>query len=83
VLDLMEFSRESGHFHMGLSPRAGLALLNAARARARLYDRSYALPEDVQALLPAVAGHRLRLAGSYQEPSPQRLTALFAEAPSP
>jgi MoxR-like ATPase len=43
----------------GLSPRAGLMLLSAARAWALLGGRSMALPEDVQAVFPAVAGHRL------------------------
>jgi MoxR-like ATPase len=44
---------------VGLSPRAGLALLRAARAHALLLGRSHALPDDVQALFVAVAAHRL------------------------
>ncbi len=43
----------------GLSPRAGLMLLNAARAWALVGGRAMVLPEDVQAVFPAVAGHRL------------------------
>jgi len=43
-----------------LSPRAGLALLAAARAWALLAGRAMVLPEDVQAVAPAVMGHRLR-----------------------
>ena len=43
----------------GLSPRAGLLLLAAARAAALLAGRPMALPEDVQAVFPSVAGHRL------------------------
>jgi MoxR-like ATPase len=43
----------------GLSPRAGLLLLAAARAWAMLSGRPMALPEDVQAVFPSVAGHRL------------------------
>ncbi len=43
----------------GLSPRAGLMLLNAARAHALIAARPMALPEDVQAVFPSVAGHRL------------------------
>ncbi|MCC6867969.1 MAG: AAA family ATPase [Burkholderiales bacterium] len=43
----------------GLSPRAGLMLLNAARAHALLAARAMVLPEDVQAVFAAVAGHRL------------------------
>lgn len=47
-------------FAEGLSPRAGLALLSAARAWALLDGRDHVLPDDIQAVLPAVAGHRLR-----------------------
>ena len=43
----------------GLSPRAGLLLIAAARAWALIHGRPMALPEDVQAVFPAVAGHRL------------------------
>lgn len=56
---LIRFTRESGEYRGGLSPRAGLALLNAARAWAFLDRRDAVLPEDLQAVLPAVAGHRL------------------------
>jgi MoxR-like ATPase len=57
---LIEASRTSPRFAAGLSPRAGLALLAAARAWAFVCGRAAVLPEDVQAVLPAVAGHRLR-----------------------
>ncbi|MEW6133319.1 MAG: AAA family ATPase [Pseudomonadota bacterium] len=50
----------SGRFGTGLSPRAGLALVHASRAWAFLAGRAQVVPEDVQAVLPAVAGHRLR-----------------------
>jgi MoxR-like ATPase len=43
----------------GLSPRAGLMLLAAARAHALIAGRPMVVPEDVQAVFPAVAGHRL------------------------
>ena len=43
----------------GLSPRAGLMLLAAARAWALIHSRPMVLPEDIQAVFPAVAGHRL------------------------
>ena len=57
---LIEASRSSPAFQHGLSPRAGLALLGAARAWAWLDGRDSVLPDDVQAVLPAVARHRLR-----------------------
>ena len=59
VLALLARSRQLPGVRVGLSPRAGLALLRAARAYALLLGRSHVLPEDVQALFIAVAGHRL------------------------
>lgn len=64
VQGLVRFSRESGHYELGLSPRAGLALLGAARAWAFTEGRDMILPEDVQAVLAPVCGHRLRPAGT-------------------
>lgn len=60
VLRLVEATRTQPQFAFGLSPRASLALLAAARAWAFLASRDYVIPEDVQAVLPAVVGHRLR-----------------------
>jgi MoxR-like ATPase len=57
---LVEHTRRSSDYANGLSPRAALALLHAARAWALLEGRDKVLPEDVQAVLPGVAGHRLR-----------------------
>ncbi len=59
VHGLLEYSRNAPDFQTGLSPRCGLALLKAARAWALVSGRSLVLPEDVQAVLPAVVGHRL------------------------
>ncbi|VAW94036.1 FIG022979: MoxR-like ATPases [hydrothermal vent metagenome] len=56
---ILQFSRESQNFVCGLSPRAGLALLHASKAWALLENRDYVIPEDVQAVLPAVTHHRL------------------------
>jgi MoxR-like ATPase len=60
---LIQYSRQSPDYPCGLSPRAGLALLTASKAWAFMQQRDSVLPEDVQAVLPSVAGHRLR-AGS-------------------
>jgi len=60
VQALVEHTRRSPHFSAGLSPRAALALLHSARAWALIEGRDKVLPEDVQAVLPGVAGHRLR-----------------------
>jgi MoxR-like ATPase len=47
----------------GLSPRAAIGLLHASQSWALIEGRSNVVPEDVQAVLPALVGHRLRLAG--------------------
>jgi len=57
---LIRYTRESTDFYCGLSPRAGIALLTAAKAWAFMEGRQAVLPDDVQLVLPAVAGHRLR-----------------------
>jgi MoxR-like ATPase len=62
VQALLAHTRTSGAYVEGLSPRAGLALLAAARAWAWLDRRDHVIPEDVQNVLPSVVGHRLRAA---------------------
>jgi MoxR-like ATPase len=57
---LLAHSRSGADFATGLSPRAGLALLRAARGWALLAGRRAVIPEDVQAVLTSVVGHRLR-----------------------
>jgi len=59
VQALMGHTRASGKYAEGLSPRGGLALLAAARAWAWMDGRNHVIPEDVQNVMPAVAGHRL------------------------
>ena len=59
VQALLNRSRHAPGVRMGLSPRAGIALLRAARAHALLAGRDHVLPEDVQALFVPVAAHRL------------------------
>lgn len=57
---LLEHSRNAGLFVAGLSPRAGIGLLRAARAWALTAGRDYVIPEDVQTVLAPVAEHRLQ-----------------------
>jgi len=59
VQALVEFTRQAPEYAAGLSPRAALALLHAARAWALIDGRRHVVPEDVQAVLPGVVGHRL------------------------
>lgn len=58
--DLLEYSRNSGNYIHGLSPRAGIAVLSAARSWALIHNHTHVLPEDIQAILPSVIGHRLQ-----------------------
>jgi MoxR-like ATPase len=63
---VVRHTRESPRYEIGLSPRAALALKHAAQAWALLAGHTAVLPEDVQAILPGVAGHRLRLKASHE-----------------
>jgi MoxR-like ATPase len=62
VQALLEASRQSPQLSIGLSPRAGLALLHCAKAWALMTGRNHAMPEDVQVVMPHVVGHRLQAA---------------------
>ncbi|MFI3136764.1 MAG: AAA family ATPase [Methylococcaceae bacterium] len=61
---IISFTRHSTEYSCGLSPRAGLALMTAAKAWAFMHKRDSVLPDDIQAVLAAVAGHRLRAANT-------------------
>jgi MoxR-like ATPase len=62
VQAIIDYTRRTPDYVAGLSPRAALALVHCARAWAMLEGRDQVIPEDVQAILPGVAAHRLRLA---------------------
>jgi MoxR-like ATPase len=83
VIALLAFSRQCGEFKMGLSPRAGLAILKAARAWSFFDQREFVLPEDVQAVLPWVIGHRLHAKESQRTFTLEQLHSLFQEVPVP
>lgn len=59
VQRILAFTRQSNQFTFGLSPRAGMALVQSAQAYAMVNGREHVIPEDVQAILPSVAEHRL------------------------
>jgi MoxR-like ATPase len=80
---LIEKTRNSPDFVHGLSPRAALSLLAAARAWAFIDGRKMVLPEDVQAVLPSVACHRLRLAGNGGHARPEDIAAMIHATPLP
>jgi MoxR-like ATPase len=62
VVTLLRHTRESRRLALGASPRAGIALLRVAKARAVAAGRDFVLPDDVRAVAPAVLGHRLIVA---------------------
>ncbi len=80
---LLEATRQHPDFQHGLSPRAGLGLLAAARAWAWLAGRSMVLPDDVQAVLPAVARHRLRSRRDGEAARATDITALLQQVAIP
>lgn len=83
VQALLEASRNHPGFRHGLSPRAGLALLSAARAWAWLAGRDMVLPDDVQAVFIPVARHRLLSAQGGRLAGKSEVEALLANVAIP
>jgi MoxR-like ATPase len=75
VVSLLGRTREDPRVELGASPRAGLLLLRAAKARALLRGRDHALVDDVQELAGAVLAHRIVLAPEAMETSGERVVA--------
>jgi len=80
VQALAAHTRTAPHWQAGLSPRACLALLAVARAWALLDGRDHVLPEDVQAVLPGVVGHRRRPADEAARSDAETIAAALIEA---
>ena len=76
---LLQYTRDSDAFELGVSPRGGLALLRAARARAWLKQRKYVIPEDLQTLLMPVLSHRIRAVDDRSDYTVQRLVQLLLD----
>lgn len=79
VQALVAFTRESPDFVHGLSPRAAISIVKCSRSWAMIHGHPGVLPEDVQAIIPAVANHRLRLRDELQagsEPGELMLAAV-------
>lgn len=83
IQDILAFTRTSAYFHIGLSPRAGMAVTQAARSWSYISGRDFVLPEDVQKILPWVVGHRLRSKETLEEIPRQRLATILSEVPIP
>jgi len=62
IVAVLRRTRDDDRVELGASPRAGLMLLRAAKARALVHGRDHALPDDVQALAEDVLAHRIMLA---------------------
>jgi MoxR-like ATPase len=77
-------SRDGSQHQAGLSPRAVISLLRAGQAWAFLHGRAGVLPEDLQAVLPAVVGHRLRPRDPSDPRGPNEVAAtLLKSVPIP
>ena len=84
VQALVAGTRRPGRFAVGLSPRSAISLLHAARAWAHLEGRRFLVPEDVQSVLPAVAGHRLQpLEPRGDHAHEEAISALIGDVPLP
>ena len=75
VVALLGRTREDPRVELGCSPRAGLMLLRAAKARALLQGRDHALPDDVQALAGVVLAHRVVLAPEALDATGEQVVA--------
>jgi len=80
VQALADYSRKCADYVNGLSPRAALALLNAARAWTFMDGRNQVLPEDVQAIVPGVVSHRLHTTRDHGRVSGTAIAEQLIEA---
>ena len=81
--DLVAATRSGRWFLQGLSPRAGIALVRAARAQAFLAGRDYVAPDDVQAVLPQTVAHRVTPVGDAGRGALEQVRAMVAAVPLP
>ncbi len=83
VQDLIAATRSGQWFVQGLSPRAGIAALRAAKAQALLNGRDYVAPDDVQAVLPQTIAHRLVPVGDAGRGALEQVRAMLRAVPLP
>ena len=81
VQGLIAATRSGKWFLQGLSPRAGMAILRAARAQALLEGRNYVAPDDVQAILPQTIAHRLIPVGDAGRGAIEQVRAMLLTVP--
>jgi len=80
---LLAETRNEQWFESGLSPRAGLALLRASRAFAFLDNRNFVTPEDVKAVFPGLARHRLNASAGFSQAPDEQIAEMLQQLPIP
>jgi MoxR-like ATPase len=83
VQDLVAATRSGRWFLQGLSPRAGIAVMRAAKAQALLAGREYVAPDDVQAILPQTIAHRLQPVSDAGRGPNEQVRAMLEAVPLP
>ncbi len=83
IQDLIAATRTGRWFLQGLSPRAGIALLRAAKAQALLSGRDYVAPDDVQMVLPQTIAHRMHAVNDAGRGSIAQVHAMLQATPLP
>ena len=83
VQDLIAATRSGRWFLMGLSPRAGIAVVRAAQAQALLSGRDYVAPDDVQAILTQTIAHRLIPVADAGRGAVEQVRAMLEAVPLP
>lgn len=81
--DLMAATRNGRWFESGLSPRAGIVLLQCCKAYAFLHGRDFVTPDDVKAVFPSLARHRLSLPQGVERPIDEQISALLSQVTVP
>ena len=81
--DLIAATRSGRWFVQGLSPRAGIAIMRAAKAQAFLSGRDYVAPDDIAAILPQTAAHRLVPVSSAGRGAIEQVRAMLDAVPLP
>jgi MoxR-like ATPase len=81
--DLMAATRSGRWFLQGLSPRAGIAVMRAARAQAFLSNRDYVAPDDIAAVLPQTTAHRLIPVSDAGRGALEQVRAMLDAVPLP
>jgi MoxR-like ATPase len=83
VQALLAETRNSRWFETGLSPRAGIAMLHCCKALAFLEGREFAIPEDIKAIFPGLARHRMNVPHGMETSVEEQISGLLAQVAIP